>query len=687
MADEQLSFEFIGETQPIEKALDKIEKAAAGTAKKMEKGFEDSFGVLDARNLSDVLDNVGRAAKDLAVKFAPVGIALGVAAAEALAFKEALDLTIEGERLRAVEAQFTLLSQQAGLSGDSIRDGLREAGGGLVDITSLLTRANSAFVNLGNSAAKLPEVLELSRKITSALGGDIAQRFDGIVQAIESGNAKLLKQNGIILDVDKVLKRYASSLGLLPNELTLANRQQALLNAALEEGTKRFGDVNTSIQPIADNFSRVKTALGDLKEEFAKSVNSKFGGFFEQLSRGAVEVANDLREMVRESTPQEELSETAAKIGVLQEKLRNYNKQLEESGTFSELAFGAAVKNNIRSTTEQLATLEAAYNKSKQALISNVVAQVDAAKATEAINGAEKEKKLTEEQKAAIASRNLQVQQLQLQANAESLRTAEAAASQMLDVEDRTASETANLNEKIIQLEQQKNLELARVRIQFAGEHETFVKQRNAAIEAIEQGSKAKIQALEDSAGAKRLNMIRQVSDQWKQIIVSGVTNALVKVGENIQKGEAAFSDFGASVVAIVGDMAISLGSALIAQAVALLAFSVAINTLTPAAAALAVAAGVGLVIFGAALKASVGKGGGSTASSSSGGGSAAGPTSENPTFTQPEDIERQAPGTSVSVNVNGNVMGTTDRSLGLAIAQILDEQFSSQGLQIRGAV
>ena len=96
---------------------------------------------------------------------------------------------------------------------------------------------------------------------------------------------------------------------------------------------------------------------------------------------------------------------------------------------------------------------------------------------------------------------------------------------------------------------------------------------------------------------------------------------------------------------------------------------------------AAAAAAGLGLVLFGTALKASVGGGG---ANASSGGGVASGGGLESPgtpAVDNPQTVA-QEPTTKVNVVINGSVLDSDES--GLRIVELINTAFDKQGVTVR---
>jgi hypothetical protein len=164
-----------------------------------------------------------------------------------------------------------------------------------------------------------------------------------------------------------------------------------------------------------------------------------------------------------------------------------------------------------------------------------------------------------------------------------------------------------------------------------------------------------------------------------QQGLGQGISNSFAALGSALAKGENGFSAFAKAALGALGQIAIQMGSILIAAG---LGWAVIPGFQASAA---AVAQGIALTIIGGGLMA-LGSGGGSTSSAS---GSSSSGLSQSPgdlTTARPETQERQV-GTNVSVNIAGSVLGDK-RTLGREIAEAINEAFGTDGITIaRGAI
>ena len=202
---------------------------------------------------------------------------VGALGAAFFAIKGTRDLVFDAEKINQVNATFENLTANAGVFSEKLRAGLVESAKGWADETSLIGAANEALVKLDTGAEKLPQVMELARKATAVMGGDMIQNFEAISQAIATGNTRQLKHLGIIVDVKKAYQDYATQLGVSVSELSKAGQQQALMNAVLEQGNAKFKGVNDNVQPATNAWREFKVALKEAGEVVTLTWDRLFG--------------------------------------------------------------------------------------------------------------------------------------------------------------------------------------------------------------------------------------------------------------------------------------------------------------------------------------------------------------------------------------------------------------------------
>lgn len=432
-------------------SVTKIGKAAktAGQETEKTKGF---FEKLSSTIKDDLGNNGSSTIGNLSNLLSGTLVAsIGVATIAAAGLKTAFDLTLAAERNEQIGRSFEALAQSAGLAGDSLRNGLAAATKGLADDDAVLEAANRAIVLLGSNAAALPQTMELARKATALFGGDLIQNFDALNNAIATGNTRLLRQFGIVLNADEAQAKYAASIGTTADRLNDAGQRQAIMNAALEAAQQKFQNVDETSNQATQSFNRLKTSLGECGDAIAEAIRQS--GFFSGVLDGASSVADSAANTIR----------------------ARFGDGVENAGLKAELAVSrvTGLEQAIASMSKVIQaaggdkTMEAQLAKMKEDLAVARIAADDARKAlqllsaTKAAPDADKPKDHTKTQDPAEVERAVQDERTKLQAVADArsqmvtalregelITEAEHAERKRLILEESLIAETALLDQR-----------------------------------------------------------------------------------------------------------------------------------------------------------------------------------------------------------------------------------------------
>lgn len=229
-----------------DKEFDKIADSVDDLAKRTEKGLG---------NFEDALKSMKSAA-----------IASAAIVATFALIKKAINETFDAENIRATNQEFEVLAKNVGISAGELRDGLTGAADGLIDDTDLVKQASKSIIEMGSTAKDLPKALEVARKASAVFGGDVAQNFETISQAIATGQTRSLKNLGIIIDQEAAYQKLADTLGVTKDELSEQGKQQAILNAVVESGKKDFEGIDLSLRSGQNTLQQLKVTLGQIEE-------------------------------------------------------------------------------------------------------------------------------------------------------------------------------------------------------------------------------------------------------------------------------------------------------------------------------------------------------------------------------------------------------------------------------------
>lgn len=187
---------------------------------------------------------------------------------EALAAYMALS---ETKHLMEVSAQYQAQSEalnrlagQYNMTADTMISAIQRAADGTISKVNAITVANKGLM-MGLDPQQLTKFTAIAKGVADALGGDIAQAFETLNRAAATGNARLLKRVGILVDLKGAAKEYAHSMGMMTDELTNEERQLAGANAILKKSDEIMKFLGNSHDTARDKIERFNATIEDMK--------------------------------------------------------------------------------------------------------------------------------------------------------------------------------------------------------------------------------------------------------------------------------------------------------------------------------------------------------------------------------------------------------------------------------------
>lgn len=696
MADE-LKIKIVLDSGEVAQGFVSVEKQAQKTAKSVGQSFDKRDAGF--QKLADGAEAVAGGFSSIAqaaVRTAgPIGAAIaGITALSVATFKMAL----AGEQVNAVNIQFANIASSAGLAADSFKESIIGATQGLIDDEDALQIATKGIVALGDQASKLPAILDASRGVSRALGKDFKSTFEDLSTFVETGNARVLKNFGIVLDLDKAYEKAAKSIGVTTAALTEQQKQQVRANLILDEVPKKFDAASQSVTPLKDAFDRLKVSasnsLESIQAGLAKIITNRFIDNQDLSNVATARLNNTLSEnKKRLEDVNVEIEKLTSLEGRSTLQAVELNKLLTERAALTKESSTALIEAAGRSDQELFASLE--KSKLPVAPPENIKATAEQT----AIARQEQLKRLNDLQ-AYISVQD----KLVVDSEIKRIET-------LTNLETKLTAQKSLAQQQEILLEQQKNTALAQINEQFSAQKGFSQDERDAAtlaaknnfylqeqelarvnaekIKLIEENKNSSIQlgfdnfsnGFSEAALAFSNNAVANFKEVGKQAFQSlgrGVGQAFAVFGEALANGEDAGQAFLQSMLGLFADVAIQLGTSFILQGIAH-----SLNPLTPGLGGPMIGAGAALATFGGVLKALSG-GKSKTSQQDTGGGTAISP-SESTDLNQPQDLERPEVQTGVSIVIQGDVFDSDQTSS--RIFDLLNTGFDKKGLVLNQGV
>jgi lambda family phage tail tape measure protein len=171
------------------------------------------------------------------------------------------------------------LGAASGVALGSLAKQFTEASGGAISLRESM-EATAKAVSSGMSQAQFLKLGDVAKKASQALGINMSDAVSRLTRGIVKLEPELLDELGIFTKVGKATEDYARNIGKPVAALTDFERRQAFANAVLDEGAKKFGQIEIDTNP----YSKLLATLKDVAQAGLEIINVVIAPFAKLLS-------------------------------------------------------------------------------------------------------------------------------------------------------------------------------------------------------------------------------------------------------------------------------------------------------------------------------------------------------------------------------------------------------------------
>jgi lambda family phage tail tape measure protein len=171
------------------------------------------------------------------------------------------------------------LGAASGVAMGGLAKRFSEASGGAISLRESM-EATAKAVSSGLSQAQFLKLGEVAKRASQALGVNMSDAVSRLTRGITKLEPELLDELGIFTKVGKATEDYARAIGKPVSALTDFERRQAFANAVLEEGAKKFGQIELDTNP----YDRLLATLKNVAQAGLEIVNNVLGPFAKLLA-------------------------------------------------------------------------------------------------------------------------------------------------------------------------------------------------------------------------------------------------------------------------------------------------------------------------------------------------------------------------------------------------------------------
>lgn len=193
-----------------------------------------------------------------------VGAVAGIVAGSMVAlWKSFIDASIENEPL---QRSFERLSESAWIASDEMLKAMRKASKWTVADTKLMASANKAYsLWVVSNVEDMSTIMEIARVKGQAMWRTMEEALDDIVTWLWRWSVQILDNLWIVIKQTEAQELYAKQLWKTVNELTEAEKKQALVNAVVAQWKEELAQAGEVQETMQEKLARVNAQWENMK--------------------------------------------------------------------------------------------------------------------------------------------------------------------------------------------------------------------------------------------------------------------------------------------------------------------------------------------------------------------------------------------------------------------------------------
>lgn len=178
-------------------------------------------------------------------------------------WKSFIDASIENEPL---QRSFERLSESAWVASDEMLKAMRKASKGTVSDTKLMAQANKAYsLWVVSNVEDMSTIMEIARVKGQAMWRTMEEALDDIVTWLWRWSVQILDNLWIVIKQSEAQEIYAKQLWKTVDQLTEAEKKQALTNAVVAQGKEELAQAGEVQETMQEKLARVNAQWENMK--------------------------------------------------------------------------------------------------------------------------------------------------------------------------------------------------------------------------------------------------------------------------------------------------------------------------------------------------------------------------------------------------------------------------------------
>ncbi|PZM87655.1 MAG: hypothetical protein DLD55_00020 [candidate division SR1 bacterium] len=183
------------------------------------------------------------------------------------------DFTDKASKTKEASEAMERLSKNMNISSKDILSGLQKASKGTVSNYDLILSANKAMsLGVAKNTNDFTTLMDIARVKAKNMGITTTQAYNDIVTGLGRGSAMILDNLGITVNAAAANEEYAKSIGKTVNQLTDAEKKQALINKVVTDGRKELEAAGEVMLTDAERRQKLIAQIENMKDRIGNAL-------------------------------------------------------------------------------------------------------------------------------------------------------------------------------------------------------------------------------------------------------------------------------------------------------------------------------------------------------------------------------------------------------------------------------
>jgi len=167
-------------------------------------------------------------------------------AANVFAATAAFNALRSAAQVQTLAEGFGFLAGVSGRTSEVIAGNIQKITGNAISMEDAL-RTAAIGIQSGFSSSQLERLTAVAKNASIALGRNLGDSVDRLVRGVAKLEPEILDELGIIVRLNTATEAYANKMNKAVGDLSEFERNQAFLNATLEQGEMKYGAIGDAV--------------------------------------------------------------------------------------------------------------------------------------------------------------------------------------------------------------------------------------------------------------------------------------------------------------------------------------------------------------------------------------------------------------------------------------------------------